>query len=70
MKECSHLVPGNGYGLQAQRIFHCIAVLVIVKEAIDGLAVACPRGEGTGPAGQVLLVITALVGPVGTVHAL
>ena len=69
VKDWRHSFPGNGYGLQAQRILHRIAMLVVVKVAIDGLAVACPRGEGAGPAGQGLLIITALVGPVGAVQA-
>ncbi len=55
------LVRVAEHGLQAQRILHRIAALVVVEVAIDSLTVAYPRGEGIGPAGQSLLIITAFV---------
>ena len=56
------------HGLQAPGIVRRVATLVVIKVAIDRMPEGGPGGAGTGPAGQCLYRVAALVGCTGAVQ--
>jgi hypothetical protein len=57
------------HGLKSQGVLHGIASLVVVEVAVDWYTLTAPRGQRTGPAGEDLDVVGALVGITWTVQS-